>query len=209
MVTGSLLRKGHLTQDQEGYARLSSCPVQPKPRRDILYAAAASIDASSCANRAVRAKPTGYKPKHPSFVAVMAAPSPTANIQVDTRYLSVDARSKPLKQVQDKYALEFLYHGGLAAERLGLDLGSEGDEFYAGIQREYVEIEVEPDAEEKAPMGEVAQPATPPSTHMTVEDAVANRSEAANPFTTQGPAAYPCPACQAEPNMARRRNPVR
>ena len=42
------------------------------------------------------------------------------------------------------------------------------------------------------------QPAGPPSTHMTVEVAVANRSEAANPLSVQGPAAYPCLAGQAE-----------
>ena len=63
---------------------------------------------------------------------------------------------------------------------------------------EYVEVEVEPDAEDEAPMAEVAQPVTPPSTHMTIADAAVNRPEAANPYIRQGPAAYPCPQCQAE-----------
>ena len=45
----------------------------------------------------------------------------TADIQVQTEYLSVDAREKPLKLVRDKLALELLYHGGLAAERLGIE----------------------------------------------------------------------------------------
>ena len=39
-------------------------------------------------------------------------------------------RVKSLKAVRDKFALELLYHGGLAAERLGL----EGEEFYEGIR---------------------------------------------------------------------------
>ena len=88
-ITQSLLRKGNLTQEQEGRARLSSCPVHPKPQRAILYAAPASIDVTSCAKRAVQAKPSGYKPKQPSSVAVMATPSPTANIQVELHYLNV------------------------------------------------------------------------------------------------------------------------
>ena len=124
---------------------MSSCPVHPKPQRDILNAAPASIEAHSCAKRAVQAKPTGYKPKQPSFVAEMAASSliATANIQVDTQHLSVDANSKPLKQVRNKHALELLYHGGLAAERLGLDLGSEGEEFFVAIQRLYGQLPIQ------------------------------------------------------------------
>ena len=116
---------------------LPVCPVHPKPQRDILYAVAASIEVYPCAKRAVQAKPSGYKPKQPSFAAEMAASDliATANIQVDTQYLIVDANARPVKQIRNKHALELLCHGGLAAERLGLDLGSEGEEFYAGIQR--------------------------------------------------------------------------
>ena len=138
-ITKSLLRKGQITQEQEGCARLSSCPVHPKPQRAILYAAPASIDVTSCAKRAVQAKPTGYKPKQPSSVVAMTTPSPTANIQVVTEYLNVDARTKPLKAVRDKLALELLYHGGLAAERLGL----EGEEFYEGIRRLYSQLPIQ------------------------------------------------------------------
>ena len=130
-ITKSLLRQGHFAQEQEGCARLSSCPVRPKPQRAILYAAPASIAVTSYAKRAIQAKPTGYKPKQPSSVVAMATPSPTANIQVATEYLNEDTRAKPLKAVRDKLALELLYHGGLAAERLGL----EGEEFYEGIRR--------------------------------------------------------------------------
>ena len=137
-VTQSLLRKGQIT-DQEGCARLSSCPVHPKPQRDILYAAPASIHVTSCAKRAVQAKPTGYKPKQPSSVVAMATLIPTVDVQVVTEYLNIDARVKPLKAVRDKLALELLYHGGLAAERLGL----EGEEFYEGIRRLYGQLPIQ------------------------------------------------------------------
>ena len=46
--------------------------------------------------------------------------------------------------------------------------------------------------------GEVPQPVTPPSMHMTVEDAIADRPEALNPFGLRGPATFPCPQRQAE-----------
>ena len=51
----------------------------------------------------------------------------------------MDARVKPLKAVRDKLALELLYHGGLAAERLGL----EGEEFYEGIRRLYSQLPIQ------------------------------------------------------------------
>ena len=123
-ITQSLLRKGQITEEQEGCARLSSCPVQPKPQRAILYAAPASIHVTSCAKRAVQAKPTGYKPKQPSSVVAMTTPNPTADIQVVTEYLNVDARVKPLKAVRDKLALELLYHGGLPLNVLDLKVRS-------------------------------------------------------------------------------------
>ena len=138
-IAQALLRKGQITEEQEGYARLSSCPVHPKTPRDILYAAPASIPVTSCAKRAVQAKPTGYKPKQPSSVVAMTTPNPTADIQVVTEYLNIDARAKPLKTVRDKLALELLYHGGLAAERLGL----EGEEFYEGIRRLYGQLPIQ------------------------------------------------------------------
>ena len=138
-ITQSLLRKGRITEEQEGCARLSSCPVHPKPQRAILYAAPASIRVTSCAKRAVQAKPTGYKPKQPSSVVAMMTPNPTVDVQVVTEYLNVDARVKPLKAVRDKLALELLYHGGLAAERLGL----EGEEFYEGIRRLYGQLPIQ------------------------------------------------------------------
>ena len=94
---------------------------------------------TSYAKRAVQAKPTGYKPKQRSAVVAMATPSPTANIQVVTEYLNVDARAKPLKAVRNKLALELLYHGGLAAERPGL----EGEEFYEGIRRLYSPLPIQ------------------------------------------------------------------
>ena len=78
-------------------------------------------------------------PKQPSFGAEMAIPSPTADSQVKTEYMSIDARARPLKQVRDKFALELLYHGGLATERLGL----ESEEFYAGIQRLYGQLPIQ------------------------------------------------------------------
>ena len=46
---------------------------------------------------------------------------------------------KPLKAVRDKLALELLCHGGLAAERLGL----EGEEFYEGIRRLYSQLPIQ------------------------------------------------------------------
>ena len=63
----------------------------------------------------------------------------TANVQVVTDYLNIDARAKPLKAVRDKLALELLFHGGLAAERLGL----EGEEFYEGIRRLYGQLPIQ------------------------------------------------------------------
>ena len=138
-ITQSLLRKGQITEGQEGCARLSSCPVHPKTQRDILYAAPASIHVTSCAKRAVQAKPTGYKPKQPSSVVAMATLIPTVDVQVVTEYLNIDARVKPLKAVRDTLALELLYHGGLAAEHLGL----EGEEFYEGIRRLYGQLPIQ------------------------------------------------------------------
>ena len=69
----------------------------------------------------------------------MATPVATANVQVVTDYLNIDARVKPLKAVRDKLALELLFHGGLAAERLGL----EGEEFYEGIRRLYGQLPIQ------------------------------------------------------------------
>ena len=54
-------------------------------------------------------------------------------------YVNIDARVKPLKAVRDKLALELLYHGGLAAERLGL----EGGDFYEGIRRLYGQLPIQ------------------------------------------------------------------
>ena len=62
---------------------------------------------------------------------------------------------------------------------------------------EYVEVEIEPEEHMEGPVGEVPQPMTPPSTHMTVDDAAAGVHEAANPFTMAGPATFPCQTCQA------------
>ena len=131
-ITKSLLRKGIHTQEQEGVARLSSCPVHPKPQRAMLCAAPASIDLHRCATRAVQAKVASPKPSVPTMAN-------TADIQVQTEYLSVDARVKPLKLVRDKLALELLYHGGLAAERLGI----EGEEFYEGVRKLYSQLPVQ------------------------------------------------------------------
>ena len=131
-ITKSLLRKGIHTQEQEGVARLSSCPVHPKPPRAMLCAAPASIDLHRCATRADQVPVVIPNP----IVPIMAN---AADIQVQTEYLSVDARVKPLKLVRDKLALELLYHGGLAAERLGI----EGDEFYEGIRKLYSQLPVQ------------------------------------------------------------------
>ncbi|CAE7514517.1 unnamed protein product, partial [Symbiodinium pilosum] len=69
----------------------------------------------------------------------MTTPCPTANVQVVTEYLNVDARVKALKAVRDKLALELLYHGGLAAERLGLG----GKEFYEAFRRLYGQLPIQ------------------------------------------------------------------
>ena len=63
---------------------------------------------------------------------------------------------------------------------------------------ECVEVEVEEDAPMDATEGEVPQPRTPPTSHMTVEDAAANVPEPENPFVMTGPSIFPCPTCQAE-----------
>ena len=138
------LREGKIQGFSTRKLVLSSCPVfglAPKPPRDILYAAPAMKASCLCAYSAESFQDSLAR-RAPSAIGsdIMAAnPAPNANIRCDTQYLAVDCSQPPNREIRRNMAVDLLYRGGLAAERL--NLGNE--DFFAATQRLYAQVPIQ------------------------------------------------------------------